>query len=245
MLHVYSTLKSSCFTKITAQNSLFAFPLIKLYCSTGFYAPTWKVRRGHLVFGSSVRLSVRLFVIPSRLHIKCNNWSFGGDTVTKLGLHLRVTTPHWYHIPLGMGRGQNLGLRDFAIFWLCCHRGHPCFTNTCLVSFYVLRTNFKSHKSKHFGITVILYKIPPFHMHLLLDIAHDDIDHSACFYMYYEQKKSITLPQMCVCVWGGVIIYCWQCMKCIRRLYRNSSSEMLIILIKLQGPTSPIPTTVV
>ena len=49
-----------------------------------FMSPAWKVRRGHLVFGSSVRPSVcpsvRLFVrpsvcpsvIPSRLHSKCN-----------------------------------------------------------------------------------------------------------------------------------------------------------------------------
>ena len=27
-----------------------------------------------------------------------------------------------------------LDLEIFAIFWLCCRRGHPCFTNTCLVS---------------------------------------------------------------------------------------------------------------
>ena len=41
-----------------------------------FMPPAWKVRRGHLVFGSSVRLSVRLSVcpsvIPSRLYTKCN-----------------------------------------------------------------------------------------------------------------------------------------------------------------------------
>ena len=38
-------------------------------------------------------------------------------------------------MPLGQGRGQNFGLRDFAIFGLCCRRGHLCFTNTCLVVF--------------------------------------------------------------------------------------------------------------
>ena len=32
---------------------------------TTFSAPAWKVRRGHLVFGSSVPLSVRPFVCPS------------------------------------------------------------------------------------------------------------------------------------------------------------------------------------
>ena len=44
---------------------------------------------------------------------------------SKLGL----LTLHWHHMPLGVGRGQNFGLKDFAIFWLCC-RGHLCFTNT-------------------------------------------------------------------------------------------------------------------
>ena len=35
------------------------------------------------------------------------------------------------------GRGQNVGLRDFCHIWLCCRRGHPCFTNTCLVLYPV------------------------------------------------------------------------------------------------------------
>ena len=47
-----------------------------------FYAPGLKVCRGHLVIGSSVRLSV----ILSRLQTKCNISSFGDDTITKLGL---------------------------------------------------------------------------------------------------------------------------------------------------------------
>ena len=51
-----------------------------------FMPPAWKVRRGHLVIGSSVCLSVRLLVIPSRLQTKCNIQSLGDDTVTKLGL---------------------------------------------------------------------------------------------------------------------------------------------------------------
>ena len=33
---------------------------------------------------------------------------------------------------------QNVGLRDFAIFLLCCCWGHPCFKNTCLVHFLVV-----------------------------------------------------------------------------------------------------------
>ena len=27
-----------------------------------------------------------------------------------------MLTPHWHHMPLGVGQGQNLGPRDFAIF---------------------------------------------------------------------------------------------------------------------------------
>ena len=37
--------------------------------------------------------------------------------------------------PWGWGGVRMLDLEDFAIFWLCCRRGHPCFTNTCLVPF--------------------------------------------------------------------------------------------------------------
>ena len=47
-------------------------------------------------------------------------------------------TLHWHPMPLGVGQGQNVGLRDFAIFRLCCRRGHPCFTNTCLVLSFTL-----------------------------------------------------------------------------------------------------------
>ena len=42
-------------------------------------------------------------------------------------------------MPLGLGRGQNLGFRDFAIFWHRCHWGHPCFTNTYLVDIYLCK----------------------------------------------------------------------------------------------------------
>ena len=38
-----------------------------------FMPPAWKVRRGHLVIGSSVRPSVCASVIPSRLQIKSYN----------------------------------------------------------------------------------------------------------------------------------------------------------------------------
>ena len=44
--------------------------------SSSFYAPAWKVRRGHIVIGSSVHpfvcLSVCLSIIPSGFQTKCN-----------------------------------------------------------------------------------------------------------------------------------------------------------------------------
>ena len=51
-------------------------------------------------------------------------------------------TLHWHYMSLGVGQGQNVGLRDFCHIWLCCRRGHPCFTNTCLVCL-ILQTNHR------------------------------------------------------------------------------------------------------
>ena len=107
-----------------------------------FMPPAWKVRRGHLVFGSSVCLSVR----PKFRLAYTQSAIFKVWVVLQLpNLECKfiqgLLTLHWHHMPLGVGRGQNLGLRDFAIFGLCCHRGHPCFTNTCLVPYAKLTPN--------------------------------------------------------------------------------------------------------
>ena len=54
------------------------------------YAPGLKGPPGHVVFASSIRPSICLFIhlsicclseIPSRLHIKCNIYSLGGHTI--------------------------------------------------------------------------------------------------------------------------------------------------------------------
>ena len=42
--------------------------------------------------------------------------------------HVTDTTCPW-----GWGGVTMKDLEIFAIFWLCCRQGHPCFTNTCLV----------------------------------------------------------------------------------------------------------------
>ena len=38
-------------------------------------------------------------------------------------------------MPMGVGQGQNVGLRDFCHILTLLPRGHPCFTNTRLVHF--------------------------------------------------------------------------------------------------------------
>ena len=131
--------------------------------------PAWKVRRGHLVFGSSVRPSVRLSVCPSvRNSVPLINkvqylkfgWSYSNHTWT---VSSSKGCSHFTDItfPWGMGRGQNVGLRDFAIVWLCCRRGHPCFTNTCLV------WNLKLFVKKKFSL---LYPnlFQPGYIHLII-----------------------------------------------------------------------------
>ena len=116
------------------ENSLYRFNAIHAFWV--FMPLAWKVRRGHLVIGVSIHPSV----MSSCLHKKCNNWSLGGDTVAKRGLYVHLMVAHPSYAP-GGGAGQNVGLWDFAIFWLCCCRGHLCFTNTCLVCIVICICN--------------------------------------------------------------------------------------------------------
>ena len=116
---------------------------IKLSLKNVFMPPAWKVRRGHLVIGSSIYLSLCLSaclsVIPSRLQ----NAIFKVLVLIQwLNLDYKFIygflTLHWHHMPLGWGWVKIWDLEIFAIFWLCCRRGHPCFTNTCLVDIFLL-----------------------------------------------------------------------------------------------------------
>ena len=109
-----------------------------------FMPPAWKVRRGHLVIGSSVRPSVCLSVRPSvclsvRNSVPLTNnvqylkfgWWYSNQTWTVAS---SMGSSHFTDITCPWGWGvKTLDLEIFAIFWLCCRRGHPCFTNTCLV----------------------------------------------------------------------------------------------------------------
>ena len=67
------------------------------------------------MFGSSVRPSVRLSVILSRLQTMCNILSCDDHTVTKLGLQVLLLVAHTSltsHAP-GGGAGLNVGPRNF------------------------------------------------------------------------------------------------------------------------------------
>ena len=100
--------------------------------------PAWKVRQGHLVFGSSVRLSVCPYFHPAyKVQYLKFGWLYSNQTWDCKFIYGFLTL-HWHPMPVGggVGWGQNVGFRDFAIFWLCCRRGHPCFTSTCLVEFW-------------------------------------------------------------------------------------------------------------
>ena len=96
-------------------------------------------------------------------------------------------------MPLGMGRGQNLGLRDFAIFWFFCRRGHPCFTNTCLVAFILV-------KAKSVILFIYLWLLmfispqrPILSISLLCQLRHKIYHMMSCSVMFYEMHKTIFL----------------------------------------------------
>ena len=103
-------------------------------CQFFFMPPAWKVRRGHLVIGSSVRPSVRNSVpLTSKVQYFQFGWWYSNQTWTvSSSIHSSQFTD--ITCPLASGGFKMLDLEIFAIFWLCCHRGHLCFTNTCLVS---------------------------------------------------------------------------------------------------------------
>ena len=88
-----------------------------------------------------VRLSVRPFVCPFvRNSVPLTNkvqylkfgWWYSNQTWT---VSSSMSSSHFTDItcPWGWDGVKKIGLRVFAIFWLCCCRWHPCFTNTCLV----------------------------------------------------------------------------------------------------------------
>ena len=91
----------------------------------------WKVRRGHLVIGSSVRPSVRLSVrnsVPLTIKVQYLKfgWWYNYQTWTvsssKGCSHFTDITRPW-----GVGWGQNVGLRDFCHNWTLLPPGASVF----------------------------------------------------------------------------------------------------------------------
>ena len=131
-LHVFLETISQNFTYNLLTNSI----LIFLY----FYAPGLKGPPGAssvwIVCPSvhpSVRLSVRNSVpLINKVQYLKFGWSYSNQTWT---VSSSKGCSHFTDItcPGGWGGVKIWDLEIFAIVWLCCPRGHPCFTNTCLV----------------------------------------------------------------------------------------------------------------
>ena len=95
-----------------------------------FMPPAWKVRRGHLVFESSVflsvRLSVRNFVLYKVQYLKFG-WSYSNQTWT---VSSWKGCSHFTGIPCPWGEmGSKCRTWRFLPYYHF-DWGHPCFTNT-------------------------------------------------------------------------------------------------------------------
>ena len=113
-----------------------------LYVGFAFYVPGLKgppgassIRIARQFVRSTVHLSVRLSVsysVPLTIkvqYLKFWRWySFQTWAVSSSMGSSNFTDITW---PFGGVKMLDLGI--CAIFWLCCRRGHPCFTNTCLI----------------------------------------------------------------------------------------------------------------
>ena len=139
-------------------------PLISYH---NFYVPAWKVRRGRLGIGSSVRPSVGPSVIMSRLQTRCKLfkvwWSYSNQTWTvsssKCCSHFTDITCPWS----GWLRGENVGLSDFAIFWLYCRLWHLCFTNLSSwhgdLDLWLLPQNFDLYEATFYYQSIIKHDV--------------------------------------------------------------------------------------
>ena len=127
-------------------NMCYAYTVGRFKTIHVFMPPAWKVRRGHLVIGSSVcpfvRLSVCLSVrnsvpLTNKVQYLKFGWWYSNQTWT---VSSSMGSSHFTDItcPCGWGGVKIYDLEIFAIFRLCGRRGHLCFTNTCLVVLCVI-----------------------------------------------------------------------------------------------------------
>ena len=102
-------------------NPLWPWPLSrsKSPISHIFMPPVWRVRRGHLVIGSSVCPSafcpsIRNSVpLPNKVQYFKFGWWYSNQTLT---ISPSIDCSYFTGIPspLGLGRGQHVGFRDFC-----------------------------------------------------------------------------------------------------------------------------------
>ena len=77
-------------------------------------------------------------------------------------------------MPLGWGGVKMWDLEIFAIVLLCCRRGHPCFTNTCLVDIPMVSTESQVLYS---FINITTQSVASPRLHKLISIyLHCDLD---------------------------------------------------------------------
>ena len=84
-------------------------------CGTsGYYPRPERSAGGHLVIGLSVCPSVHNSVpLTNKVQYLKLGWWYSNQTWT-VGLSIGSSHFHWHHMPLGVGWGQNVGIRDFC-----------------------------------------------------------------------------------------------------------------------------------
>ena len=154
--------------------------------------PAWKDRRGHLVIGSSVRLSVRLLSVRNSVPLTNKVqylkfwWWYSNRTWT---VSSSMGFSHFTDItcPWGWGGVKMWDLEIFAIFQLCCRRGHPCFTNTCLVLSYYSKCN-----NNIWNLLDLFLVLNDYRLSVLISINHVRFSYFLYrFKGYFSGKRSL------------------------------------------------------
>ena len=113
------------------------YEFLKRHWTWLFMPQAWKVCRGHLVIGSSVRLFVRPSVrnsvpLTNKVQYLKFVWWYSNQTWTVSSC---MGSSHFTDItyPWGGAGSKYRTLRFLPYFDFVSCRGHLCFTNTCLV----------------------------------------------------------------------------------------------------------------
>ena len=162
-------------------------------CNYFFMPPAWKVRRGHLVIGSSVRLSVCLSVCLSiRNSVPLSNkvqylkfgWWYSNQTWT---VSSSIGSSHFTDIPCPWGWGewgQNVGLRDFCHIWTLLPPGASVF-HKHMSSLYpdcIVGHQSKYHwRSRYVCVT----------FEARIELVYPYLVHTAVMYNFYRRRRCV------------------------------------------------------